>query len=82
MYYNYFWLFSYPIIITVFYLIDADIYLNPKVLSLGKGFLLESDVDAVTVFRLMVLAIFYILQHKSIFNQTSGSNITMPNSQP
>ena len=51
---------------------------TPRVLSSGGGLPLGFDVEAFTVFRLMVLAIFFFcIQHKSIFNRTSGSNIDM-----
>ena len=63
---------------TVLYFIEADIWLNPKGLSLVVDFPLGLAVDTLTVFRMMVLATFYFFRHKSIFNWTSGSNITMP----
>ena len=39
----------------------------PMVLSLGVGLVLGLDIYAFTVFRVMVLAIFYFFKHKSIF---------------
>ena len=45
----------------------------------GGGVTLRLDVDAFTIFLLMVLAIFFIFfQHKSNFNQMNGSGIIMP----
>ena len=50
---------------------------SPRVLSPGRGLPLGLAIEALTVFRLKVLSIFDFFKHKSIFNRTSISNVTM-----
>ena len=68
-------------LIIVFYSIEADSWINTKVLSPGGGFTKDLAVEAFTVFLLLMdLAIlgFLIFQHKPIFNRTSVVKFDMP----
>ena len=52
---------------------------SPRVLSQNVDLPLGLAIEALTYFRLMVLAVlFRFLKHKSVFNPTSGININMP----